>query len=198
MAIRKITAPAVTPVTLAEAKAHLNVDFSDDDSLIALYLASATDTAQEFMGRAIVEQTLELVIDEFPDEGVRLPYPPLVEVVSVYYDREDDGFETPLSDAEYVVDNASEPGWVVPVTSWPATIAGINAVRIRYIAGYAAQGSPADYTIGIPGAIKAAVLLTLGTLYAHRSSVVVGVAPALLPWSAEQLLRQYRIHTAMA
>lgn len=199
MAVKLITPAAAYPVTMTEAKAHLNVDFTDHDALIELFLQAATDDAQEFTGRAFVRQTWELVIDEFPASEIRIPKPPLIEVVSLKYD-DADGNEQTLADTEYYVDDISQHGWVVPVsTGWPATVDAINAVRIQYIAGYADSGaSPAVLADRVPYAIKAAVLLELGSLYAYRETMVVGQAATRMPWSAEQLLRQYRVHIAMA
>jgi len=43
-------------------------------------------------------------------------------------------------------------------------------------------------------AIKAAVLLIVGSLYAQREDVVVGVSVAKLPNGAEWLLAPYRVY----
>ena len=42
-------------------------------------------------------------------------------------------------------------------------------------------------------AIKAAMLLTLGSLYAHREDVVTGVNVEALPFGARSLLRPHRL-----
>lgn len=189
MATRLVTAPATLPVTLAEAKTHLNVDFNDHDSLISSMISAATDYAQKFTGRAFIEQTWELVIDTFPISEIKLLNPPLIGVNSVmYYDAA--GNETTLDASAYTVDTVSEPGWIVPSTSgWPMPLDAINVVTIQYRAGYVS---------GVPASITAAILLTVGTLYANRETVTVGQLASLIPWSAEQLLRPYRIYTAIA
>jgi len=106
-----------------------------------------------------------------------------------------------LATTEYQVDNISQPGWVVPVTTgWPSSVfEGINAVRIRYVAGYATSGnSPDNIADNVPGPIKAAILLRLGQLYEHREDVIVGTTALALPNGAEFLLRQYRVALGMA
>jgi len=65
-------------------------------------------------------------------------------------------------------------------------------VRIRFIAGYGDAGSDVD------ASIRAAILLHLGSLYAHRETVIVGQTSVQLPWGAEQLLRPHRILLSMA
>ena len=203
MALRLITAPAVQPLTLAEAKAHLRVDSSDDDFLIASLIDAArayVDGKDGFLGRALVTQTWEVVIDEFPENEIKIPLPPLQSVVSIKYD-DSAGVEQTLATTEYTVDAVSEPGWVVPVTTgWPASIfEGINAVRIQFVAGYPpGTDSPVDLAANVPGSVKAAMLLHVGAFYAHRENVVVGQTAVLLPWASEQLLRPYRVQLGMA
>lgn len=201
MALRLITAPAVEPLTLTEVKAHLRIVDSDADTLIATFLRAAVDHVDGkdgFLGRALVTQTWELVLDKFPDIEIKIPLPPLQSITSIKYD-DGAGTEQTLATDQYAVDTVSEPGWVVPVTSWPSTIVAINAVRIRFVAGYPADASsPPNLAANVPGAIKAALLLTIGSFYAHRETIVVGGAAVLLPWGAEQLLRPYRVQLGMA
>lgn len=200
MALRLITAPAVEPITLTEAKAHLRVDHSTDDIIIAMYIAAARTDCEEWTGRAFVTQTWELVLDEFPVDEIMLPRPPLQSVTSIKYD-DTAGVEQTLATTEYTVDNVSQPGWVVPVTTgWPtSTFEGINSIRIRYVAGYINTDSPADLTDNIPGSIKAAILLHLGRLYENREDVVVGTTVSRMPiGTTEYLLRPYRVALGMA
>ena len=201
MALRLITAPAVTPVTLAEAKAHLVVDHSDDDTLIQAYINAATgycDGPHGFLGRALVDQTWELVLDEFPVNEIRIPLPPLISVVHVKYD-DAAGVEQTVSSSTYTVDNVSEPGWILPASSgmWPSTFDGINAVRVRFRAGYI-DATVSPVLMAVPPDIRAAILLYVGTLYNGRETEVVGSSVAPMPWSAEQLLRRKRFDLSLA
>jgi uncharacterized phiE125 gp8 family phage protein len=199
MALKLITPPASSPITLAEAKAHLNVDYTDDDVLIQTMIDAATahvDGPVGFLGRAIIDQTWELTLDEFPTAEIVIPMPPLIEVVSVKYD-DSSGTEQTISALDYVVDNASEPARVWYATTWPTTFTGINAVRVRFRAGYLDTSvSPAVATV--PADIKAAIKLYVGSLYGNRETEMVGASVAPMPWSAEQLLRRKRIDLSMA
>lgn len=203
MALRLITAPTVQPLTLAEVKEHCRVNHSYDDATLQLYLEAATayvDGPEGFLGRALVTQTWELVLDEFPENEIKIPLPPLQSVTSVTYD-DASGIEQVVDSDDYTVDAVSEPGWVLPESSgaWPATFEGINAVRIRFVAGYApTEDSPPDLRANVPFSIKAAILLTIGSLYEHRETVVVGGVVTQLPWGAEQLLRRHRIQLGLA
>jgi uncharacterized phiE125 gp8 family phage protein len=197
MSLKLVTTPTDWPVTLAEAKAHLRVDFADDDALIEIFRKAATDEAEKFTGRALIEQTWDLYLDEFPDDEIEIPRPPLIEIVGVYY-RDSAGTEQTMDASGYVVDDAKEPARITLAYggSWPTPQTRANAVRVRFKAGYIDDASPA--AANVPFAIKAAILLTIGTLYANRETVVVGQSVAILPWGAEQLLRRYRVEKAMA
>lgn len=191
MAMKLITPASVSVVSLSEAKSHLNVDHSDDDVYIEMIVKSATDYAQKFTGRAFLTQTWDLVIDAFPEDGIFIPFPPLSQVLGVFY-LNSDGDEVQLDTGMYEVDVYSEPGWIVPVSSgWPTPLDSINAVRVRFVAGWSTVND-------IPSSIRAAVLLLTGTLYETRETVVIGQVPIKMPWSAEQLLRQYRVESSIA
>lgn len=164
MALKLITAPAENPVDSATVKAHLRVIGSSEDSLIAIYTSAATsalDGPTGLLGRALVTQTWEYVLDSFPSEWIELPLPPLQSVTSIKY-IDTDGVEQTLSSARYTVDSASDPGGVVvDADGWPETYDTVNAVKIRFVAGYA---SAAD----VPAPIRAAMLLHIGDLFENR------------------------------
>lgn len=46
----------------------------------------------------------------------------------------------------------------------------------------------------LPAAIRAAILLTLGTLFDNEADVLVGRSVAQLPLTAEKLLQPWRVH----
>jgi uncharacterized phiE125 gp8 family phage protein len=216
MALKLVTAPANNPLTLDQAKAHLRVDFTDDDLLIAALVDAAVqycDGPKGFLGRALARQTWDLYLDEFPcrfgsafhrrgnhcyGAHIDIPLPPLINVVGVYY-LDGAGNEIEIDAGAYTVDAVSEPGRVVPVNfSWPTAAHVPNAVRIRFTAGYVTSDSPpAD---NVPKPIVAAMLMYIGDLYANRETMLTGqrAAAVTLPWASEQLLRPYRFTLSMA
>lgn len=191
MTLKLITAPATEPVTASEAKSHLRVDTTADDTLIGTLITAARQHVENHLRRALITQTWELVMDAFPaGDVIRLPRPPLVSVTSIKY-TDVAGSESTFSSAAYVVDTDSTKGRVVLKSgeSWPSdTLAAANGVRVRYVAGY---GSAA----AVPNPIRQAILLLIGTLYENRESVLVaqGVTVAQLPFGVEALLMPYRI-----
>lgn len=204
MALKLVTGATVNPISLEEAKEHLRVEDDDEDTLIELLIGAATKHSEKFMGRALYAQTWDLYVDQFPGEGdvypdvIKLPLSPLLDVVGVFY-RDASDVEQEFAAASYLVDEASEPARLVLGNSgsWPTTRDGANAVRIRFRAGYVDNAlSPA---VGaVPDDIRSAILLYLGSLYAHRETVVIGQTATAMPWGAEQLLRMNRVDLSMA
>ena len=191
MALKLITAPATEPVTSTEAKAHLRVDTTADDTLIGTLITAARQHVEAHLRRALITQTWELVTDAFPvGDVLRLPLPPLVSVTSIKY-TDEDGAESTLSSGLYVVDTDSTKGRVVLKNgeTWPSvTLAAANGVRVRYVAGYGEASA-------VPRPIRQAILLLIGTMYENRESVLVaqGVTVAQLPFGVDALLMPYRI-----
>jgi uncharacterized phiE125 gp8 family phage protein len=160
--LTRAVAPVATPVSLAEAKAHLAVTHASDDTIIQLYLDAAVarvDGAEGVLGRCLVTQTWDYRLDAFPAE-IKVPLPTLQTVTSVKY-FDPDGVEQTMDSADYIVAGQrivpGDDGWPDIDTERP------YAVTVRFVAGY---GLAAD----VPAAIKAAILLYVGDAYANREA----------------------------
>lgn len=201
MSLTLVTAAPAYPVTRAEAKAHLRLDTTDDDSLVDGLIAAAVahvDGRDGLLGRALIEQTWDLKLDRFPGT-IQVPLPPLQAVTSITYLDSANVLQT-LSTALYQVDlGGGWPGRIKPAygESWPATYDVWNAVTVRFRAGYTAgSGSPTDYGANVPQPIKHALLLLIGHWYRHRETVVVdqAVQAVEVPVSVNALLAPYKVH----
>lgn len=189
MGLTRLTAPSEEPVSLAEAKQHLRVDHSADDSLISALIATAREAAETRTGRALVSQTWRSTHAAWPQD-IALPRPPLVSVQAVTY-LDDEGLRQTLAASAYQVITDSLVGSIVPAygASWPSARNEPGSIRIDYTAGY---GSAAN----VPQALKAWMLLALGTWYAQREAIVTGIIVTELPrafWDG--LLDPYMIHS---
>lgn len=181
--VKLITAPASEPLTLVEAKLHLRVDVADDDTLIAALITAARQYCEGVLWRALMPQTWELYLDEWPCEEIELPKPPLQSVTSVKYTNSI-GATTTMDAGDYTVDTASEPGRVVLNYGelWPTvTLATANPIAIRYVCGYADAAH-------VPETVKAAMKLLIGHLYENREAVVAGLIVTSVPLAVESLL----------
>jgi uncharacterized phiE125 gp8 family phage protein len=211
MTLTLIAAPTNLVLTLAEVKAHLRVEdtANDEDALIISLLRAVHerfDGRDGILGRALITQTWELTLDAFPStrsqalgyrgpgfaaDAIVMPLPPLVSVTSIKY-TDTAGTEQTFSSASYTVDITSQPARIVPVygETWPSTRGEINAVRVRFVAGYGADWN------AVPVPIKQAMLLVVAHWYEHREDVLVGVPASQLPMGAEALLLPYQVWDA--
>lgn len=187
MNISVVTPPAVKPITLAEAKRQLRVEFDDEDAHIETLIAAATELCESYQGRAFIERTLRRTLDCFPSSGIGivLPYPPLITVVEIKYDDEA-GDEQTLATDQYQFDVTEVPARVrlAPgVGLWPATeLQAVGSVRIDYTAGYGDSGA------SVPEATKLAIKIKLSDLYENRESIAPGSMTQLASVAAESLL----------
>lgn len=61
----RATEPAVYPVTLSEAKLHLRIDTTDDDTLISSFIATATRWAEDYCDRTFCATQWTMRLDSF-------------------------------------------------------------------------------------------------------------------------------------
>lgn len=187
-----VTPPALEPVSLEEAKAHLRVDGDDEDVLIANLITAAREWAEAYTDRAFITQTWDATFDDGFPACVELYHPPLIGVTSVTYV---DGFgvSQTLAADQYRVDAPAGPkpfpGRVSRAygVSWPSTQPVNDAVSIRYQAGYG--GAAED----VPAAIRSALLLLIGELYKTREDTVTGTIISSVPMGVEALLWPFRV-----
>lgn len=184
MAIKRITNPAVEPITLSEAKRHLRVDGSDDDGYIQSLIEVARRAAEDRIERTLITTTWKLTLDVFP-AAILLPMPPIAQISSLIYNSTANE-QVAMAAQDWFLDAESEPGWLVPAVgkAWPQTL-GINAVAVTYTAGYGS--SAAD----VPTPIKQWILLAIGDLYDQYRSLSSD-KPAVPQNFADALLNPYR------
>lgn len=183
MDLRLLEGPTGDVVTLAEAKAHLRVDGSDEDALISGLVRAATahlDGAKGVLGRCLLTQRWAVSWPEFSDE-LRLPLAPVASVQAVKY-VDVDGVSRTADASSYVA--AITDGAVIQSADWPATDERPGAVTVEFTAGY---GNAA----AVPHPIKQAILLLVGHWYANREAVNVGNIVTPLPMAVEALTLPY-------
>ena len=176
--------PAIEPISLSEAKAHLRVDHTDEDGYMQSLITVAREAAETRTERTLIQSTWRLVLDRFP-QSIPLPMPPIVSVSQITY-VDLSGNAVALNPADYFVDTASEPGWVLPVKgkTFPQTDT-VNAVTVTYVAGYGVTAQ------SVPAPIRHWILLALGDLYDQIRSVSAE-KPRVPQNFADSLINPYR------
>ena len=204
MPLQLLSPPAQEPVSLAEAKLHLRVDFSDDDALITALIAAARQAAETITNRQLVTARWKLVLDAFPGpslmgvpagrpftlpgHAILIPKVPVQAVVSIDYLDMGSQQQT-MPPANYAVDAACEPARITPVFGqiWPITLPQIGAVSVTFDAGY---GAAAD----VPEGIKRWILIRVGSLYQNREEVAALSRGSITPLPfIDGLLDPYRM-----
>ena len=153
-------------VTLESAKLHIRVDGTGEDALIGVYITAAEQMAIALLDRGVYADGTALGVAKAAAPGE------LDTAIAAY--------ESAIAAAEALADE----------TAIAAAIqtAGNDLLRAQVAHRQAMDG------MVVNEAIKAAVLLIVGSLYAQREDVVVGVSVAQLPNGAEWLLAPYKVY----
>jgi len=194
-----IEAPAVEPITLAEAKTHLGVHASQTghDALIDGLIQSARQWCENYTRRVFVPRALTMRMDAFP-ETIYLPRPPFIALDALEY-LDADGATQSVAASLYQVDpyglDAPARLGLVLGAVWPIPQLGaVNAVTVTWRAGYGATVSPDadDLASGIPAAVKAAIKLLVGHWY-DPPGLVRGAEADPLPRAVSALLGPFEV-----
>ncbi|GEC15160.1 head-tail connector protein [Nitrobacter winogradskyi] len=173
----RTAAPTITPVSLAEVKAHLRVDHTDDDAMIGALLTAATERFDGWtgiLGRCLVEQTWRQDFECFSD-CLRLPLAPVLSIESITYFDGDNAQQTLAASVYNLFTDARGPYvGLKPDQPWPGIYSRRDAISVTFKAGYAttpAQGeTPAQSTV--PEPIKLAIILQVKLNYDPLESAV--------------------------
>jgi len=183
----RITAPADTPISLAEAKANMRVDGTDEDALITSLIGAAVDLIDGWsgiLGRCVFTQTWRQDFQDFPSgRMIRLPLDPVQSGTVGYSDTAN--VEQTLSGTFYSLhtDDVGPFLWLLDGQNWPSVNDRLDAVRIEMVVGY---GAASD----VPNSIKQALFLMVGHWYENREAS--GRSMQEIPLGVYALLAPYR------
>lgn len=185
MTLFRTVDPTVEPVTLAEAKAHLRIDGTSDDDLLAGLIRAARQEVEQATGMALMEQNWRLSLDCWPASGTALlKIHPLREVLSVtLYGSE--GEASVLAPQNYQVDAVSRPARIHFIDPPPA-LRAMNGVEIDFTAGFGEAGAD------VPDLLKRAILLLVAHWYEFRVGFGPADQPVSYPPGYERLIAGYR------
>lgn len=190
MMLTLIEPPAEYAVDLDEAKAHARIEVDDDDKLIQGLIATATQYAETYTQRALIEQQWEVLLDSWPcrERWLNIPHPPLRSIDEVtYLDRHGD--EQVWEEENFRILKPSgptcEPGRIVlrQGTSWPHAINEPGSIKVKFTAGYGLHGAQ------VPAELRLAIKTHVAEMYENReSTVLTGAVLQEVPFSVNNLL----------
>ena len=193
MALVLTSGPAVEPVSLAEAKTHLRVDGSAEDTLISSLIITSRLHVEAALGLALITQSWSCFLDAWPASAssgsvVKLPLRPVQAIAGVLLYGPDESVET-IAPETYLLDGAGVPPRLVRqgALAWPAPKRTANAIEIAFVAGYG------DAAADVPAPIRQAILLLVAHWYEHREPVEIGSSLAAVPQMVSELLHPYRM-----
>lgn len=179
-----IAGPALEPVSLAEAKAWLRIDGSDEDALISTLVTSARLVLEAHTHQLFLEQSWKILYDAWPSRGaLKIPLTPFMslEALQVY---DASGVASDVSASMFVLD-ASPQGARIAFTEPPPEpgrkIAGIE-MRIR--AGFGASAA------NVPAPLRQAILMLAARWFENRGDAATDATA--LPVEIAALVNPFR------
>jgi len=148
------TPPAIEPVTLTDLKIFAKIEYNDEDYLLENFIKSARLSAEQYCGRAFIEQSITMKMGYWPSDVIELVKPPLISITKIATLDEDD-VETVYSSDNYYIIKEATPGKLVLKKNASAPIntsRDYGGYLVEYKAGYG--DAAADVPISIIEAIK--------------------------------------------
>jgi len=183
--LKLYSGPAIEPVTLAEARVQMRVDISEDNDYIEGLIQSARMQIEKYGHRCMITQTWDEYFDEWPDgDALALMKQPLQSITSIVY-TDSGGTAYTLSTDVYEAVSLPSMAVLKYNQTWPsATLKTVNAIRVRYVAGFG------DAASDVPEIARTAIRLLTAHLYENREPVLVGagVLASQIPFTIDSLV----------
>ena len=179
--------PAVEPVTVAEAKAHLRIDGTADDVLIGSLILTSRLHLESVLSLGFVTQSWTLYLDRWPKTPIiEIPMAPLLSVNAVRVKNASGAGELQPA-ANYVTDLATRPGRLIwNAAPQPSPGVRANGVEIDFTVGFGALAS------SVPAPLRHAILLLVAHWYEHRDPIEIGSEVARIPAAISDLITPFR------
>jgi uncharacterized phiE125 gp8 family phage protein len=188
MSLILTAAPAVEPVSLADAKAHLRVDSTADDTLIALLIVTARLQIEAALSIGLIDQTWSWFLDAWPDPRapLELPIAPVRQITALRtYDLADQQTLHPLADLQLDTD-PRRPRLSLRSGALPAAPRRpMNGIEITMSVGFGPAATD------VPAPIRQAILQSVAHLYEHRENSSEPTNALPLPSTVARLLAPF-------
>lgn len=188
MSLVMTSGPALEPVSLAEAKAHLRVDGTAEDALIQSLVVTSRLHIEAALGLALITQGWSYFLDRWPKGGrISLPLRPVASLTHVRV-WDDAVVVVSLDPADFLLDGQGMPPRLVPLAAAPPRAPGrpVNGIEVTFLAGFGP--TPDD----VPATIRHALLLLVAHWYENREPIEIGGGATAVPAMVSELLAPYR------
>lgn len=176
--------PAEEPLALADLKAFLKVDGTEEDGLIASVAAAARAHLEAATGRVFVTQGWRILRDAWPAAGrLTLPLGPVASLDAVTVEAAAGTVSVPTG--RFRLDGAGLP----PRLAWqpgslPAPAVPLAGIAIDVTAGFGAAAA-------VPPPLVQAIRLLAAYWFDNRSLVTVGHEVAVMPRMVADLVAPF-------
>jgi uncharacterized phiE125 gp8 family phage protein len=162
-----LSAPAIEPVSLAEAKAFLRVEHDDDDAVIAALIASARLHVEAQTRRALITQSWRLSFNSWPQAARIEVRPAPLRTLTAARVCDADGTSHSVDTQAFVLDMANAAMVFAP---WALPQPGRSAagIKLDVTAGYG------DAAVDVPEPLRQAIRLLTAHWYENRGLVTTG------------------------
>lgn len=191
MTITVSTAATVEPLTIAEAREHIQITHTDDDNYIQSLIKAARAVVEGYTGRALIQRTVAVDFDSNEAQSpLELPLGKLQSVSSfAYYDVE--GNSTAVTSTDYYI-ASTNPGRLVAKNAGWNVQRNWKAITVTYVAGYGSTAS------SVPDDLRHGLKIILADLWENAASDAPMHDPYPIPRAAKLLLAPYRLITPYA
>lgn len=188
MSLVMTSGPALEPVGLAEAKAHLRVDGTAEDALIQSLIVTSRLHIEAALGLALITQGWSIFLDRWPKSGrLQFPLRPVAAVSQVRIWNAD-GVAQTLSPTVFLLDGQGVPPRLVAIDGSLQHEPGrpVNGIEVAFVAGFGP--APAD----VPATIRHAILLLVAHWFENREPIEIGAGINAIPAMVTELLAPFR------
>lgn len=188
-----VTGPATLPVSADELRMQLWTIYPEKttDDYLEMLIEAATLHVESITWRKLISQKWRLYLDNWPDDGILLPFGSIRSVDLVRW-LGDDGIDNDLTvSTDYIPAIVGPEPMVMPVSSgWPGgTLFDVDPIRVEFTAGF---GTAAD----VPANIRHAIQLLAAHWYEQREAVIVGTTVRNVPLTFDALINPWKIRYA--
>jgi uncharacterized phiE125 gp8 family phage protein len=174
-----LAGPVEEPVTLAEARAHLRLDGTEENGLVTALIAAARAALEAETRRAFMTQSWRLVLDAWPQGALMLPLAPVQDVTAVAVAGAD-GAMVPLDAEFYDVALAGDAPRLAPKpgAAFPDPAIRLGGIAVDFTAGY-------DGAEDVPPPLRQALLMLVAGWFEQREAAAElprAVTALVAPW----------------